>query len=141
MKIRRGNKKDVSDLVEITKNEKSIEDFPGEYDKKMFGDMLKKTSDRFLVAVIDGKVVGFVVSYYNKKGKRLYIDSLGVHKSYRGKGIGNRLVEDAEIRGKREGARISYMFVRVWNKSMNSLAKSKKYKIKERFNRWERKLK
>ena len=60
-----------------------------------------------LVAELDGRVVGELELYIGEErgvlGKTWYIDVLVVHKSYRGRGIGRRLVEEARRIAIQEG--------------------------------------
>ncbi|RLE84381.1 MAG: GNAT family N-acetyltransferase [Thermoprotei archaeon] len=60
-----------------------------------------------LVAELDGRVVGELELYIGEErgvlGKTGYIDVLVVHKSYRGRGVGRRLVEEARRIAIQEG--------------------------------------
>ena len=53
IKIRKADKKDIPSLIKIVKGVKSIEDYPGEYNKKLFEKMLKDKETILLVAEIE----------------------------------------------------------------------------------------
>ncbi len=70
-----------------------------------FKKFLKDPRLKIYVADIDGKVIGYLTINFNKAlldiGTTAIIDELVVHKNYRGRGIGNRLVDNA-VRKARE---------------------------------------
>lgn len=141
MKIRKATKKDISKLIEIVKGVKSIEDFPGEYSKDLFNKAITRKENIFLVAEIDNEVTGFVICYFNKEWKRIYIDSLAVKKEYRNQGIATNLVRFIEKFSRDKNVKTIYFNTRVWNIPMVKLAKRNQYKLKEKFYIWEKKLK
>jgi len=140
MSIRKSTLKDIPQLIGIVQGVKSVEDFAGEYSHKMFRDMLNRKNNIFFVEENNNKVRGFIACYVNKQGKRIYLDTIAVAKDQRGKGIANNLTEFIEKWAKDNKMKSIYFNVRDWNRPMNKLAKKRKYKLKERFFLWEKKL-
>jgi ribosomal-protein-alanine N-acetyltransferase len=87
IKVRPVNLKDLPELEAIERSS-FIDPYPGPLLKVLatlvFGD--------FLVAVIDGKVVGYIASI-SEKNKTVHIASIAVHSSYRGMGVAKKLLE------------------------------------------------
>jgi ribosomal protein S18 acetylase RimI-like enzyme len=140
MKIRKAINKDIPSLIRIVKGVPSIEDYPGEYDKKLFEKMLKDKETILLVAEIENKVVGFKEFKIDKSAKRVYGESIAVAKDYRKQGIGSALFNAMEYYAKKHKFKRISFIVRDWNESMNSLAKKNKYKLSDKFNFWEKEI-
>lgn len=79
-------------------------DTPEEIEKKTRHD-----PDLFLVAEIEGKIVGTVIGGFD--GRRGLIYHLAVHPDARKKGIGTKLMEEVESRLKNKGCIRSYLLV------------------------------
>ena len=83
-------------------------DTPGEIEKK-----LARDPDLFLVAEMDKNVVGSVIGGYD--GRRGLIYHLAVAASFRGQGIGSRLMDEVESRLRAKGCLKSYLLVTLDN--------------------------
>jgi ribosomal protein S18 acetylase RimI-like enzyme len=79
-------------------------DTPDEIQKK-----LTRDPDLFLVAEEDGQIIGTVIGGYD--GRRGLIYHLAVVASYRGRGIGSRLMDEVESRLRAKGCLRCYLLV------------------------------
>lgn len=73
---------------------------------------------RFIVAEADGKIVGmalFFTKYSTWRGKGLYLDDLIVTEAFRGKGIGQQLLDAVFLEAKSMGAKQIHWQVLDWN--------------------------
>jgi ribosomal protein S18 acetylase RimI-like enzyme len=70
---------------------------------------LQRDPDLFLVAEIDGQIIGSVMGGFD--GRRGMVYHLAVDDSYRMKGIGTRLMDELEMRMKQKGCIRSYLLV------------------------------
>lgn len=75
--------------------------------KDKFEEILKETNTDFLVGVVNGKVVGYLTLNFDKafldKGTSAVIHELVISKTYRGKGVGKKLVKAAIDKCKQRG--------------------------------------
>ena len=83
-------------------------DTPEEIQKK-----LARDPDLFLVAEENNKIVGTVIGGFD--GRRGLLYHLAVDASFRGKGIGSRLMEEIESRLRAKGCLRCYLMVLVDN--------------------------
>lgn len=74
---------------------------------------LARDPDLFLVAEADGCIVGTVIGGFD--GRRGLIYHLAVEASYRGQGIGSRLMEEVESRLRAKGCLKCYLLVKADN--------------------------
>ena len=137
IKIRKATKKDIPQLVRIVRGVTSIEDYPGEYNKFLFEKMLKDNETTVIVAEVNKKVVGFNQFTINRD-KVIYLESIAISKKYRGNGIASKLLEVMEDLAKKNKIKKIIFIVRDWNSAMNHLAKKRGYKLKTKFNLWEK---
>src|ERR1051325_7344938 len=79
-------------------------DTPSEIEKK-----ISRDPDLFLVAECETKIIGSVIGGYD--GRRGLIYHLAVHKSFRGQGIGSRLMNEVEARLRSKGCLKCYLLV------------------------------
>ena len=79
-------------------------DAPAEIQKK-----IRRDPDLFLIAVSDHKIVGTVIGGFD--GRRGMIYHLAVAASFRGHGIGARLMNEVEARLRAKGCLKSYLLV------------------------------
>jgi ribosomal protein S18 acetylase RimI-like enzyme len=77
-------------------------DTPEEIQKK-----LQRDPDLFLVAVVDGQIVGTVIGGYD--GRRGLIYHLAVRREHRGNGLGARLMAEVEQRLRAKGCLKCYL--------------------------------
>lgn len=104
----------VSDYEEVKKNLLDQQDmFDPVWDsEKSLNREIERDSDFIVVAEIDGKVVGNVF-LGNWWGHGSWIFHLAVRKGYKGRGIAAQLMDEAEDRLRRKGAREVALFVDV----------------------------
>lgn len=79
-------------------------DGPAEIEKK-----LERDPELFLVAELDGKLIGTVIGGFD--GRRGFIYHLAVDASHRGRGLGGRLMDEVESRLRAKGCRRCYLMV------------------------------
>lgn len=79
-------------------------DTPEEIQKK-----LSRDPDLFLVAELDGRIIGTVMGGYD--GRRGLIYHLAVSQDQRGQGLGSRLMEEVESRLRARGCLKCYLIV------------------------------
>jgi ribosomal protein S18 acetylase RimI-like enzyme len=78
-------------------------------DKDEIAKKLQRDSDLFLVAEIDGVIIGTVLGGFD--GRRGMVYHLAVDNQYRKRGIGTELMVELESRMKRKGCIRSYLLV------------------------------
>lgn len=79
-------------------------DTPAEIEKK-----LERDPDLFLVAELDGAIVGSVIGGFD--GRRGLIYHFAVAASFRGQGVGSRLMSEVEARLRTKGCLKCYLLV------------------------------
>lgn len=79
-------------------------DTPAEIEKK-----ISRDPDLFLVAEADGCIIGSVIGGFD--GRRGLIYHLAVSASFRGKGVGSRLMDEVEARLRAKGCLKCYLMV------------------------------
>lgn len=79
-------------------------DTPAEIEKK-----ISRDPDLFLVAEADGCIIGAVIGGFD--GRRGLIYHLAVAPSFRGKGVGSRLMDEVESRLRAKGCLKCYLMV------------------------------
>ncbi len=83
-------------------------DAPDQIEKK-----LQRDPDLFLVAEADGEMIGTIIGGFD--GRRGLIYHLAVAASFRGRGIGSRLMDEVEARLRAKGCIRCYLHVTVDN--------------------------
>jgi len=114
LQIRKIKAEDASDIgniqAAITKSPTNI-DF-----RQIIEDQVRKDEDVSFVAVIDGRVVGYMISYIVFGGfgleKGAWIATLGVDPKFMGQGIGKRLAEEMLEVYRKKGINDIYTSVR-----------------------------
>jgi GNAT superfamily N-acetyltransferase len=120
--IRTGRQEDIAEALELVKELAVFERAPDavevsieEMSRAGFGE--EKIFD-FFVAELEGKVVGIALYYFKYstwKGRCLYLDDLIVTESYRGKGIGEKLLNAVLDAGRKAQVRRVEWQVLNWN--------------------------
>jgi len=77
------------------------------------GKKLERDADLFLVAEVAGKIIGSVIGGFD--GRRGIIYHLAVASTFRGQGVGSRLMDEVESRLRTKGCLKCYLLVTVDN--------------------------
>ena len=106
----------IEDADDIGRIQASITKSPAKIDfRQIIEEQVQRDKDASFVAEVDGKVVGFMISYIVYGGfgleKSAWIATLGVDPQFMGRGIGKRLAE--EILGVCRDRGIKYVFTSV----------------------------
>ena len=101
-------------------------DEPAEIQKK-----LARDPDLFLVAEVDGKLIGTVIGGYD--GRRGIIYHLAVSREYRGKGVGGRLMDEVETRLKNKGCIRCYLLVTPDNEEAMCFYEKRNWQLMDNF--------
>ena len=106
----------IEDADDIGRIQASITKSPAKIDfRQIIEEQVQGDKDASFVAEVDGKVVGFMISYIVYGGfgleKSAWIATLGVDPQFMGRGIGKRLAE--EILGVCRDRGIKYVFTSV----------------------------
>ena len=107
----------AEDAEEISRIQTAVTQTPSEIDfKQVFDDQVKRSSGASFVAELEGKVVGYMISYVLSGGfgieKSAWIAMLGVEPRLMGHGIGKRLAEEIFRVYKEKGIKNIYTSVR-----------------------------
>jgi ribosomal-protein-alanine N-acetyltransferase len=117
--IRRCEREDVQAVIDI-----NLEALPEHYSDYFYYELLAEFPETFLVAEIDGSIVGYVmcrIEYGFSHLKRLglarkgHIVSIAVKEQHRGKGIGTMLMRTSQDAMEAKSVNESYLEVRVTN--------------------------
>ncbi len=114
LQIRKIKTEDASDIGDI---QAAITKSPTNIDfRQIIEDQTRKDEDASFVAVIDGRVVGYMISYIVFGGfgleKGAWIATLGVDPKFMGQGIGKRLAEEILEFYRKKGVNDIYTSVR-----------------------------
>jgi ribosomal-protein-alanine N-acetyltransferase len=120
---------DPLNLNEILAIEKDAFEKKEVFPKEYFLELSKKWPEGFLVAKLDGKILGYIVGEKNSDSG--IIISIAVKKNWRGKGIGRKLTEKLLENFKKEGMRIVFLHVREENKEAINFYQALGFKIRE----------
>ena len=119
--IRRCEVVDVPSVIQI-----NMTTLPEHYTDSFYYDILHEFPETFLVAELDGEVVGYIMSrieygfsYLRRLGlaRRGHVVSVAVREAHRGKGIGSALVLAAHEELAKKSATECYLEVRITNES------------------------
>ncbi len=114
LKIRKIKPEDAKELERI---QSLITRSPSKTDfKKIIQDQLNKDKDVSLVAEVNGRIVGYMISYVIYAGfgidKSAWIATFGIDPKFMGQGIGKRLAEEIFKRYQKMGIKNIYTSVR-----------------------------
>lgn len=119
--VRRCEQEDLPSVIEI-----NMSTLPEHYSDYFFESILKELPESFLIAELDGKVVGYIMckmefgfSNFRKLGfvKKGHVVSVAVLDEHRGKGLGKALMQEATSGLIAKKADEIYLEVRVSNES------------------------
>ncbi len=131
--VREARPEDLDEVISI-----NMEALPEHYPRGFWEEHLRKWNKSFLVAELDGKIVGYVMCRIewgwgftkNKLLKKGHVISIAVRSNYRRRGIGERLMIHAMKALKEHyGAEEIYLEVRVSNTPAINLYKKLGFKI------------
>jgi len=102
----------------------------------LFTYMHRRSSDLFLVAVLDGRVVGYAVGELRKDvydspagpSKIGHILNIAVETGERRRGVGTKLMEELEFRFRKRNASAAVLEVRDSNKAARSFYEGRGYR-------------
>ncbi len=89
--------------------------FTSPWSRDCFSSVLRRDGSLSLVARHDGTVIGYVISFWADDG--FVIANLAVSSTFRGRGVGQRLLEAALHAGRESGTRWAFLDVRESNQT------------------------
>ena len=127
MKIRNVQKEDISYILQLWQEfgeHRSWLDTPQALDRR-----LENQADLFLVAEIEGKIVGSVMGSYD--GRFAFLARLVVVPGYRRRGIATKLIEELERRLRDKGATQASLLIEQDNHLAMSIYEKQGYELFE----------
>lgn len=121
--IRKFGLKDLNEVVDIESNT-----FPRPWTRSIFYNRHRDEPDLFLVASVNEVVVGYIVGVTEAGGSVGHIMNVAVHKKWRGRGIGTKLLNEIERRFRDRDIDLVYLEVRVSNDRAQKLYRKLGYK-------------
>jgi ribosomal protein S18 acetylase RimI-like enzyme len=131
-RIRQAKKEDLPAILELEKICFKEETFK----KKQIEYLLFKAISLFLVASVEGKIVGSIIILLRKHISNARIYSLNVHPSYRRIGIGSLLMEHCEGLLSKMGYRNFTLEAGVNNIAAQNLYTSKGFSVERRMEKY-----
>ena len=134
--IRRCEREDIQTVIDI-----NMETLPEHYSDYFYYEILAEFPETFLVAEIEGTVVGYVMcrieygfSHLRRLGlaRKGHIVSIAVKERHRGKGVGTMLMRASQDAMVEKTATESYLEVRVTNEEAISLYQKLGYSVTSR---------
>jgi [ribosomal protein S18]-alanine N-acetyltransferase len=134
--IRRCERDDIQSVINI-----NAETLPEHYSDYFYYEILAEFPETFLVAELDGSLMGYVmcrIEYGFSHLKRLglarkgHVVSIAVRGQHRGKGVGTMLMQTSQQAMLAKGATESYLEVRVTNSEAIALYQRLGYKVSSR---------
>jgi len=123
----------VEDDLEVIQGiELSI--YPTAWTMNFFRLMLSLSSELFLVALDDGKLIGYAVGELNKMGTVAdpkivgHVLNVAVTEEHQGGGVGTVLMDELELRLQRKGAGVAYLEVRETNAGAQAMYRKRGYR-------------
>jgi ribosomal-protein-alanine N-acetyltransferase len=120
---------DPLNLNKILEIERSAFQRKEAFSKEYLLELFKNWPEGFLVAKLDGDIVGYIIGERNRDSG--VIISIAVKKEQRGKGIGRKLTERLLEIFKKEGMKIVFLHVREENKEAINFYQALGFKIIE----------
>ena len=134
--IRRCEREDVQSVIEI-----NAETLPEHYSDYFYYEILAEFPETFLVAELDGAIIGYVMcrieygfSHLRRLGlaRKGHIVSIAVREQHRGKGVGTLLMRSSQEAMVSKAATETYLEVRVTNSQAVSLYQQLGYRVTSR---------
>ncbi|MFP3951198.1 MAG: ribosomal protein S18-alanine N-acetyltransferase [Candidatus Bathyarchaeia archaeon] len=89
--------------------------FPNPWTRRIFYNRYLDEPELFLVACVNGEVVGYIVGATEKGGTVGHIMNVAVNEGWKGRGIGTSLLRELEARFIDENVDLAYLEVRISN--------------------------
>ena len=128
---------DISRILDVITQDPSKVDF-----RRIIGEQLRRAEDASFVAEIEGKVVGYMISYivYGGYGleKSAWIAMLGVDPRFMGQGVGKRLAEEILRVYQEQGIRNIFTSVRWDSVDLLSFFKTLGFNRSSFINLWKK---
>jgi len=130
---------ELGDLIPVM--EINLQTLPEHYSDYFYESLLEELPEAFIVAEIDGKVIGYIMckteygfSNFKKLGfvKKGHVVSVSVMEEYRGKGLGRALVDEAVKGVKIRQCGELYLEVRCSNTEAVKLYEKMDFTIQQR---------
>jgi len=134
--IRRCEREDIASVVDI-----NAETLPEHYSDYFYYEILSEFPETFLVAELEGSLIGYVMcrieygfSHLRKLGlaRKGHVVSIAVREQHRGKGVGTMLMRATQEAMTKRNATESYLEVRVSNSEAIALYQRLGYKVSGR---------
>jgi ribosomal-protein-alanine N-acetyltransferase len=131
--IRRCEREDVPDVIRI-----NSETLPEHYSDYFYYEILAEFPETFLVAELDGKIVGYLMcrieygfSHLRRLGlaRKGHVVSVAVKEEHRGKGVGTMLMQASQEAMVKKTATEAYLEVRVSNNEAIELYQRLGYRV------------
>jgi len=131
--VRRCEREDISDVIRI-----NSETLPEHYSDYFYYEILAEFPETFLVAELDGKIIGYLMcrieygfSHLRRLGlaRKGHVVSVAVTEQHRGKGVGTMLMRASQEAMGKKTATESYLEVRVSNDQAIALYQRLGYRI------------
>jgi [ribosomal protein S18]-alanine N-acetyltransferase len=134
--VRRAEREDISSVIGI--NTKTL---PEHYSDYFYYEILAEFPETFLIAELEGAVVGYVMcrieygfSHLRRLGlaRKGHVVSIAVKEDHRGKGVGTILLQTAQDEMLKKSSTECYLEVRVSNEGAIALYQRLGYKVSGR---------
>jgi len=134
--VRRCEREDIPLVIDI-----NAETLPEHYSDYFYYEILTEFPETFLVAELDGAIIGYVMcrveygfSHLRRLGlaRKGHIVSIAVREKHRGKGVGTMLIRASQDAMAAKTATECYLEVRVSNSGAISLYQNLGYKVSGR---------
>lgn len=124
--IRAAKESDLSSILDIEEQSFDTEKFSF----RRFRYLLNKSKSFFMVASIENQIAGYLILLKRKGAKSLRIYSLAIEPKYRGLGVAQKLIENAELIGRNEN--IEFLSLEVSESNIKAISLYKKSGFKEK---------
>jgi len=143
MKTRQATIKDLKACAEIFKEEANRPPYSKNRTLKKAEERIKSYFKRFkpFVAIIDKKIIGFIIVDKDPDEKKLYINELWISKEYQRQGLGKKILKNIEDIYKKKGIKKFYLVADTRKGGALGFYKKQKYKVDKNMVFMEKKLK
>ncbi len=121
--IRRATPEDLDQLVEL----ENLGFATDRFNRNQFRYLISKGRGALLVEEEDGRIVGMLILLWRQRSRACRVYSVVVHPEVQGKGLGRRLMEEAERVARANGLKRIILQVRIGNPTAIHLYESLGY--------------